>query len=152
VTIDRTTHGARAPHRWSALGTVYVPPPPPAKYRSFGLTVGGVLAAIAAFSWWRGHPIRAETTGVIAAALIVTALVAPAALAGVAAAWSRLGHALGWFNSRVLLTVLFFLILWPIGAISRLFGNDPLERRRRGSRWSPYPERLRDPKHFERLF
>jgi hypothetical protein len=48
---------------------------------------------------------------------------------------------------------MFVLIIWPIGLISRLFGADPLERRKRGdSHWSPYPARLRDPKHFEHLF
>ena len=66
--------------------------------------------------------------------------------------WSRIGHALGWFNSRVLLTVMFMLILWPFGFVSRLFGIDPLERRKRGSMWTPYPERMRDPKHFEKRF
>ena len=142
----------RAGRRWRALGVAYIAPPPAPSHRSFGLTVGGVLAAIAALSVWRGHPTRAEALGVLAAGLILAALVRPGALAGLAAGWSRVGHALGWFNSRVLLTVMFVLMLWPIGFISRLFGNDPLERRRRGSMWTAYPDRLRDGKHFERLF
>lgn len=142
----------RAPHRWRSLGSVYVAPPPAPSHRSFGLTVGGVLAAIAALSAWRGHATRADTLGVTAGLLIIVALLRPAALAGLAAAWSRVGHALGWFNSRVLLTLMFLLVLWPIGMMRRLFGSDPLDRRRRGSMWTPYPDRLRDPKHFERLF
>ena len=126
------------PHRWRALGSAYVPPPIGPSYRSFGLTVGGVLAGIAAFSAWRGHVVRAEAVGVIAALLIVLALVRPAMLARPAAGWSRVGHVLGWFNSRVLLTAMFVLIIWPTGFLSRLFGSDPLDRRRRsGSMWSP---------------
>ena len=68
---------------------------------------------------------------------------------GLADGWGRVGHALGWFNSRVLLTVMFVLIIWPIGVISRLFGNDPLERRKREidvdavSRSAARPETLR---------
>jgi len=142
----------RAPHTWRTLGVAYVPPPTAPSHRSFGLTVGGVLAALAALSLWRGHPTRAEVLGIIAMLLIVAALVQPRSLSGPAAVWSYIGHALGWFNSRVLLTVMFVLVLWPVGLVSRLFGNDPLERRRRGSMWVPYPDRLRDPKHFERLF
>jgi saxitoxin biosynthesis operon SxtJ-like protein len=138
---------------WSALGEVYVPPPTAPSHRKFGMTVGAVLIAIALFSAWRGHVIRAEVTVGIAALLIVAALVRPSSLGGVAAIWTRIGHALGWFNSRVLLTFLFFVVLSPIGFVSRLFGSDPLDSRRRSrSFWSDYPSRMRDPKHYEHLF
>jgi len=64
----------------------------------------------------------------------------------------RLAHVLGWVNSRVLLTALFFLVLTPMGLVLRLAGRDPLRlRRREGSGWSPYPPRFRDPKHYERM-
>ena len=142
----------RPAHRWQALGTVYIAPPQAPSHRSFGLTVGVVLLLFAAFTLWRGHVTRAEILGAIGGLLIVAALVRPQALGGLAAVWSRIGHALGWFNSRVLLTVMFLLILWPVGFVSRLFGSDPLERRKRGSMWTPYPERMRDAKHYEKLF
>src|SRR6476659_7640173 len=100
-----TSNVTRAPHRWRSLGSVYVPPVQGPSHRSFGLTVGGVFAAIAVFSAWRGHMTRADAVGGIAALLIGFAVVRPAALAPVAAVWGRIGHALGWFNSRVLLTV-----------------------------------------------
>lgn len=149
---DTRHNGARPTYPWRALGTAYVPPPQGPSHRSFGLTVGGVLVAFAAFTLWRGHTTRAEVIGAIGGLLIIAGLVRPSSLAGIAAGWGKIGHALGWFNSRVLLTVMFMLVLWPIGVISRLFGNDPLERRRRESMWTPYPDRMRDPKHFERLF
>jgi hypothetical protein len=141
----------QASRRWSSLGDVYVPPAQAPSHRSFGITVGSALALIAIVSAWRGHAVRAEALAAVAVALAVTALVRPTLLAAPARAWMAVGHALGWFNSRVLLTVMFFVVLWPIGALARLFGNDPLERRRRGSGWVEYPQRLRDPKHFERL-
>ena len=44
-------------------------------------------------------------------------------------------------------------VLLPFGVISRLFGADPLDRRRRSdSFWIAYSPRVRDPKHYERLF
>lgn len=140
-------------HRWRALGDVYVAVPSAPTHRSFGLTVGGVLAAVGLFSLWRGHEVRAEIVAAISAALIVAALVRPASLALIARVWGRVGHALGWVNSRILLTVLFFLVIWPVGFVSRLFGSDPLDRRRRArSFWTDYSARLRDPKHYERMF
>jgi len=138
---------------WSALGDVYVAPPPAPSHRAFGFTVGGVLAVGAALTGWRGHAIRAEVLGAMAAALVVAALVRPAALRGLAAVWSRIGHALGWVNSRILLTGMFVIILWPIGMVGRLCGSDPLDARRRGgSFWRAYSGRVRDPKHYERMY
>src|SRR3954451_23338448 len=91
-------------HRWRALGDAYIAPPSSPTPRSFGLTVGGVLAAIALFSLWRRHVVRAEVVAAIGGVLIVSALVRPATLAPMAKQWNRVGHLLGWMNSRVLLT------------------------------------------------
>ncbi|MEX0608606.1 MAG: SxtJ family membrane protein [Balneolaceae bacterium] len=41
-------------------------------------------------------------------------------------AWYTLAEILGWINSRVLLSVIFYLIVTPIALLFRLFGNDPL--------------------------
>ena len=150
------TSSPRVPNRpggrWPSLGDAYIAPPIGPSDRKFGFTVGGVLAAIAAFSAWRGHVVRAEATAAIGIALIVAATVRPASLTRLSAAWSKLGHALGWFNSRVLLGVMFFLVLTPVGLVSRMFGSDPLDRRRRGgSFWTDYSKRVSDAKHYERL-
>jgi len=140
-------------YRWPSLGEVYVAKPVAPSHRKFGLTVGIAFGAIAAFSAWRGHMLRAEILAAAGVILIAGALIRPASLRGLAAVWGRVGHALGWVNSRVLLTLMFTFILWPAGLLSRLFGSDVLDRRRRdGSLWTPYSSRLRDPKHYERLF
>lgn len=151
--IDKPGVSPDARHRWRSLGDVYLAKPIGPTERKFGLTVGIVFIGIAAFSLWRGHVLRAEVTMALGSALLLAALIRPSSLRGIAAGWSRIGHALGWVNSRVLLTVLFGIVLWPIGVLSRLFGSDPLDIRRTGeSLWTPYSTRLRDPKHYESLF
>lgn len=40
--------------------------------------------------------------------------------------WYKLAEGLGWFNSRVLLSLVYYLIVTPIAILFRLFGNDPL--------------------------
>ena len=127
-------------------------PPASPTPRSFGFTVGGVLAAIALFSLWRRHVGRAEIVAAISGVLIVAALVRPASLAPVAKQWNRVGHLLGMVNSRVLLTAMFLFVVAPLGALGRLFGSDPLGRRAAGSLWLPLSKRARDPKHYERMF
>ena len=139
--------------RWTSIGTPAAAVRRAPGERAFGLTVGGVVITYAALTAWRGGVPRAEVIGGAGLLLVAIACIRPAVLKPLAAAWSRLGHAFGWFNARVLLTLMFALVFVPFGWASRLCGSDPLDRRRRaGSRWIPYPERFRDPKHFERLF
>jgi hypothetical protein len=42
--------------------------------------------------------------------------------------WMRFAHALGWLNTRVLLTITFYLVFTPIGLFMRLIGKNPLNR------------------------
>ena len=122
--------------------------------RSFGLSVGGVFAAMTVWFFWRGRMTAATVCGVLAAALILPALVWPSLLRRPAALWFRFSHLLGWVNTRILLTTLFIVVLTPMGVVMRLFGWDPLGRRRRPATagWAAYSARQREPKHYERMY
>ena len=87
-------------------------------------------------------------------ALVVPAVTKPALLRVPSAWWWRLAGLLGWINARVLLSALFFAMVTPIGVVMRLTGHDPLRRRgaARSTNWLPYAERLRDPRHYERMY
>lgn len=43
--------------------------------------------------------------------------------------WEKIGHTLGWINSRILLTVVFYVVLLPFALLFRLFNRDPLSLR-----------------------
>ena len=121
--------------------------------RSFGISVGLVLLAIAAALWWRGHVRRAEIVGGIGAFLLIAGLTYPPLLKYPSAVWWRLARALGYVNARILLTLLFVIVLLPLSLIWRLIGKDPLARNRRTwPGWSPYPARYRDRQHYERMY
>lgn len=121
--------------------------------RSFGISVGVVLLAIAAALWWRGRVGRAEIVGGVGAFLLITGLVYAPLLKYPSAAWWRFSKVLGYVNARILLTVLFSVVLVPVSLVWRLTGRDPLARRRRSwPGWSAYPPRYRDPKHYERMY
>ena len=121
--------------------------------RSFGVSVGIVLCVIAALLVWRGRVGRAEVVGGAGAVLLVLGLVHPPFLKYPSAAWWRVSRALGYVNARVLLSIIFFLILTPLGLLWRLTGKDPLARTRRNwPGWAPYPARYKDAKHFDRMF
>jgi hypothetical protein len=121
--------------------------------RSFGLSVGGVLCVLAALLFWRHRPLRGEVLGAVGAVLVTLGAVAPGLLRWPSAAWWRFAGALGYINARLLLTVLFLVVLVPVGLIWRIMGKDPLARRRAAWQgWSPYPRRYRDHRHFERMY
>ena len=121
--------------------------------RSFGLSVGAVLLAIAGFAIWRGRTTAAEWLGVVGAILFVLGAVAPALLYYPSKAWWRLAMALGWINARVILSIAFVVVLTPISLVWRLIGRDPLQRKRAGWKgWTPYPERYRRADHFTKMY
>ena len=121
--------------------------------RSFGVSVGGVLIAIALILIWRHRILRAEVLGGIGAVLLVLGAAAPRLLKWPSALWWRFSRALGHVMARFWLTLLFLLVLTPVGLVWRLIGRDPLTRRRdRWPGWSPYPERYRNKKHYDRMY
>ena len=45
--------------------------------------------------------------------------------------WMKLGLYLGWINSRIILSIIFFVILLPISLIMKCFKYDPLKIKKR---------------------
>ncbi len=48
-------------------------------------------------------------------------------------AWLKLALGLGWLNSRILLSVIYFVFLMPIAWLAKLFTKDPLMLKRNAS-------------------
>lgn len=69
--------------------------------------------------------------------------------------WMGFGQVLSWVNTRLILCVMFYLILTPVGIVMRLFGRDPLSRRfdrDAGSYWTAPDKRISSKEGYERLF
>lgn len=123
--------------------------------KEFGLIVGGILTLLAAWWLYRGKFRNfAEVTLMLGVALVLLGLILPRALVYPNKAWMYLAEALSYVSTRVILGLVFFLVITPIGFTKRLFGWDPLHRRAgsSGSYWRPYSERQRDPRHYEKMF
>jgi saxitoxin biosynthesis operon SxtJ-like protein len=77
----------------------------------------------------------------LAGALLVTALFIKPLAGRVARTWLKLAETVGTFNSRVILSAVFFLFLTPIAFLYRMFSGDPLKLRRDDKAASFYCER-----------
>jgi hypothetical protein len=122
--------------------------------RKTALLVGGVLLLIAAWNFYRGRMTVIEIFGTLGALLVVAGLLVPPAARAFHTGWMKFAYALGWFNSRVLLTVLFYGVFAPYGFLSRLFGRDPLGRRGSACEtyWTTRKATRQSAQQFERLF
>jgi polyferredoxin len=63
----------------------------------------------------------------LAMVLLIVTMAWPKAFRPLAGLWFGLAHVLGTFMSKVILTVLFFGLVTPIGLIRRLMGADSLQ-------------------------
>ena len=97
--------------------------------RHFGLIVGGIFGVIGVWPIvFRGEGPRLWALAV-AVALAVPAVVLPRSLARVHRFWMALGETLGWINTRILLSVVFYGIVTPMAIVMRVLGRDPMRRR-----------------------
>ena len=104
-------------------------PQPTAKdLRTFGLLVGGVFAVI------RFWPLvfRSESPRLwamlLGSLLMGLGAVAPQSLKQVHHGWMKIGHVLGMINTRILLGIIYYLLITPMGLVMRLMGKDPMHR------------------------
>jgi Saxitoxin biosynthesis operon protein SxtJ len=97
--------------------------------RHFGYLVGGIFGMIGLWPLlWRQENPRLWALA-LAGILVVPALAAPRALAPVYRVWMALGEVLAWINTRIILGVVFYGVVTPIGLAMRLVGHDPMRRR-----------------------
>lgn len=123
--------------------------------REFGLLVGAVLILVGSLWLYRGH-WQTVATGFIGlgSLLAIFGAIFPKALVYPNRAWMGLAHWLSLFTTPIILGLVYFLIIMPIGIVKRLSGWDPLRRRAPAatSYWSSYNERQQDPHHFEKMY
>jgi Saxitoxin biosynthesis operon protein SxtJ len=97
--------------------------------RHFGLIVGGIFALIGVWPIvWRGGAPRLWAL-VLAMLLVVPALLLPRSLSYVYRVWMAAGEWLGWINARIILSLVFYGLVTPMGIAMRRFGRDPMQRR-----------------------
>lgn len=126
--------------------------------RRFGWVVGGVLLLIGGIVLWRQGWTLSTASQVlfgVGTALVVLGTAVPQALRAVYRGWMALALILGFVMTRVLLTLVFFLVVTPIGLLMRLIGHDPMRRKpddAAATYWIPKEPHDPSPKRLERYF
>ena len=92
--------------------------------------------------------------GAAGLALLLTGLLSASGSHKFHRLWMRLAHVLGYVNSRILLSAIYFLVMTPYGLVLRVLGRDTMNRREasRKSYWIPKSKTRQSREQFERLF
>ena len=90
--------------------------------RNFGTTFGIMLGILAGALWWKGKDTY-TIFALLSGAFFFFGLVLPNLLKPLQKAWMMFAVVLGWFMTRLILSVLFYVVFTFIGGVSRLFGK-----------------------------
>ena len=96
--------------------------------RTFGLMVGGIFVILGLWpALWRAEAPRlwALIPGLL---LVVLGISLPGSLKRAHRVWMFVGHVVGWINTRIILGVVFYGLITPMGLVMRLFGWDSMRR------------------------
>ena len=96
--------------------------------RNFGIIVGIILLIISGFLFWKEKE-SFQIFLTIGISLFFTAIALPSVLKPVYWIWMIFAIILGWFMTRVILSLLFYVVFTSIGLTARLFGKQFLDLR-----------------------
>lgn len=126
--------------------------------RKFGLSVGIVLGLLGCLFWWREKDFYPYFV-FVSLILISLGLIAPSALKTFQKVWMTVAVVMGWFMTRLILSVLFYAVITPIGLISKVSGKefldekfDKFENKKISSYWIHRRETAFDKSRYEKQF
>jgi len=99
--------------------------------RAFGFVFAAVFVIIAGWPLLDAGPIRLWALA-IAVAFLMTALIRPAILSPLNRLWTAFGLLLHRIVSPIILGVMFFVVVTPMGVLMRVLRKDPLKLK-----WQP---------------
>lgn len=104
--------------------------PSPRELRQFGFVWLGFLCLFAGLAWWKTGSARVAG-GLLIAAIVVPTVgwLVPAFMRLVFLALSYAAFPIGFVVSHVVLAIVYYLILTPVGVLVRATGRDPMQRR-----------------------
>ena len=121
--------------------------------KNFGITIGLMLFVIAVFLFLNNKD-SFKIFFYISGFFFLTGLATPSSIKPIYLIWMAFSLILGWIMTRVVLSILFFLIITPIGFIAKIFRKDFLDMRRgnQHSYWNPRIRESEVNQNYEKQF
>ena len=122
--------------------------------RKFGVSVGIVILLISAALYFLDKDSFIYF-GIIGILLLLFGIILPNLLKPLNKVWMTLAIILGWFMSRVILFILYYVIITPIGFLLKLIGKDFLHLKidkKSQSYWEIREKKITEQIDYERQF
>tara|TARA_B110000438_G_scaffold303679_1_gene366449 strand:+ start:3408 stop:3818 length:411 start_codon:yes stop_codon:yes gene_type:complete len=121
--------------------------------RSFGITIGLILIIISALLFYYDKTSY-QILAIVALGFIGLGITIPISLKPTYLVWITFSIILEWIMTRVILSILFYLVLTPIGLVTRLLGKDFLALRTSDSNsyWNDRDRSLELNQDYEKQF
>ncbi len=124
--------------------------------RKFAITIASALCIIGALVFFLGS--RAETAFWLwgfGSSILILGITVPNVLKPFHLLWMTLAFVLGWFVSRLILSIVFYLVMTPIGLVMKIIGKDLINQKLEKNNLSYWIKRdpvNRNPESYEKLF
>lgn len=97
--------------------------------REFGLVTGALFVGLFGLLFpWLFQLAFPYWPWIIAGILWGLALLVPTGLKPIYHGWMFIALIIGWINTRILLALMFYLIITPMGLLMRLLGKQPMRK------------------------
>lgn len=124
--------------------------------QKFGLVMAAVIVVLGLIRYTlHGFAHFPVWFFVVAGAFAFFGLVLPRALKPVLIVWLKFALVLNWIMTHVLLTIVYWLVIVPMGIIMRVFSEDPLKRKwlaKTDSYWEAPEEQPTELEHWRNQF
>lgn len=100
--------------------------------KSFGITIGIILFIISGLLMYYNKDAY-QLIAIIASTFIGLGLIIPVMLKPFYFVWMTFAAILGWVMTRIILSLVFYLIITPIALLTKLLGEDFLALKKIGS-------------------
>lgn len=122
--------------------------------RRFGFFFSAVFALAAAYFLYKDNATLLRVFGGLFGATLLTTLIKPGLLLPFNKLWMGIGYVIGRIVSPIVLGVIFFILMTPMGLVQRLFGRDELRLKPQdhASHWKVREPAGPEPASFKQQF
>jgi len=121
----------------------------------FGAMLLAFFALVGSLAWWKFESRQtAQIIWAVGSGVTLIYFALPPIRLLVYRGWMYAAYPIGWTVSHILLGVIFYLVITPIGLIMRLLGYDPMQRKldpNAATYWEPRAQ-VADVKRYFRQF
>lgn len=97
--------------------------------KQFGSALAAILLVFGVINFLKGRIGFYPWFFGLSVVTILLVLVAPKCIKPIFIVFSKIGHAIGWVNSRIILALIYSIFVTPIAIVMKVIGRDPLNRK-----------------------